>query len=84
MEDIIMLRSKAHNLAPVIRIGKNGLTDAMILEIIKVLKTQRLVKIKLLKAFIEDKDRKAIGPEIAAKTRSTLVQQTGFVVVLYK
>ncbi len=78
------LKSRAQSLEPSVRIGKNGLTDSIITEIIKVLKKRKLVKIKLLRAFIQDKDKKKIAQEIADKTKSKLVQVTGFVITLYK
>jgi len=78
----LVARSKL--LEPVIRIGKSGLTEGIINEIKEQLKKKKLIKIKLLKAFIEDKDKKKTAKEIAAKTDSELIHQVGFVVVLYK
>ncbi len=82
--DLIELRAKAHNLDPILRIGKNGLTDNMIAEIAKTLKAKRLIKIKLLRSFVENRDLKAAAEEMAQKTKSHLVQQFGMIVVLYK
>lgn len=76
------LREKAKLLEPVIRIGKNGLTEGTIKEIEKQLKKRKLIKIKLLKSFIEGKDKKSAAKEVAEKTNSILVDQVGFVVVL--
>ncbi len=78
------LAQEAKNLDAVTRIGKNGLTPSVIEEIILQLKQKRLIKIKLLKAFLEGKDKKALAQDIANKTNAVLVQQVGFVVVLYK
>jgi len=82
--DTVKLRSKAKLLEPVIRIGKNGLTEGMVKEIAKLLKKKRLIKIKMLKAFLQDNDRKDAAKEIAEKTGSIIIDQVGFVVVLYK
>lgn len=84
MNSKIELRRKAMNLEPVIRIGKNGLTENTFNEIKKILKKRGLIKIKLLKNFIQDKNKKAIAREIAEKTDSELIQQVGFVIVLNK
>ncbi|MBI4150322.1 YhbY family RNA-binding protein [Candidatus Woesearchaeota archaeon] len=81
--NIPALRDEARNLESIIRIGKNGLTDSVIAEIVSQLKKKRLIKLKLLKAFLEGKDKKETAKEIAEKTKSVLVQQVGFVVVLY-
>lgn len=82
--DINELKSQAQTIEPCVRIGKNGLTDSMVKEIVKVLNKRKLIKIKLLRAFIQDKDRKILAQEIADKTKSKLVQLTGFTVILYK
>ena len=78
------LVEKAKLLEPIIRIGKSGLTEGVIEEIKTQLKKNKLIKIKLLKAALVDKDRKAIAREIAEKTGAELIHQVGFVVVLYK
>lgn len=76
--------AKAQLLEPALRIGKSGLTENVIEEIKLQLKKRKLIKVKLLKSFISSKDRKKIAGEIAQRTDSKLVQQIGFVVVLYK
>jgi len=78
------LKSKALNLEPTIRIGKNGLTDSIIEEIICQLNKRKLVKLKLLRAFAEDIDKKVFAKEIAEKTGSNVVHHVGFVITLYK
>ena len=78
------LKDKAKTLEPVIRIGKNGLTESTIKEIKKQLNKKKLIKVKLLKAFISDKNKKEVAKEIAEKTSSQLIYMVGFVVVLYK
>ncbi len=78
------LKNKAKLLEPTIRIGKNGLTESQINEIKKQLNKKRLVKIKLLKSCIAGKDRKDIAGQIAEKTNSAIIEQVGFVFVLYK
>jgi len=76
--------AKAKLLEPVLRVGKSGLTENVIEEIKLQLKKRKLIKVKLLKSFIASKDRKKIAGEIAQRTDSKIVQQIGFVVVLYK
>jgi RNA-binding protein len=83
-EKIKELKGNAKLLEPVVRIGKNGLTDEVIVQISKVLDKRRLIKIKFLRAFLENNDRKKAAEELAKKTRSLLVEQVGFVAVLYK
>ena len=78
------LREKAKNLEPIIRIGKNGITDSVVKEINEVLLKRKLIKVKFLKAALQDNDRKKLAQELAEKTCATLVESVGFVVVLYK
>ncbi len=78
------MKSKAHALEPLVRIGKNGLTESTVLQVKRVLLKRKLVKIKLLRSFVESNDRKKAGKELAAKTGAELIEQIGFTVVLYK
>jgi len=78
------LRDAARGLEPVLRIGKNGLTPGAVQEIIAQLKKKHLIKVKLLSAFLDGKDKKIVAVELAAKTDATLVQLVGNVVVLYR
>ena len=82
--DIKELKEKSKFLEPVIRIGKNGLTENVVLEIKKHLKKHKLIKVKMLKPFLESKDKKEAAEEIAQKTDSMLIDKVGFVVVLFK
>ena len=55
------LRSQAHNLKPVLLIGKNGITDGTIEAVNKALNARELIKIK----FRDFKDNKqSISDEI--------------------
>lgn len=78
------LSEKAKLLEPVLRIGKSGLTQGVIEEINKQLQKKKLIKIKILKSALEGVDREELAKEISEKTYSSLIQQVGFVIVLYK
>ncbi len=84
MPDNKKLKEKAKTLEPVIRIGKNGLTESTVKEIKKQLNKKKLIKVKFLRAFISDKNKKEVAKEIAQKTNSQLIDLVGFVIVLYK
>ena len=75
---------KAKALEPILRIGKNGLTEGMVKEIKEQLKRKKLINIKFLKAAMEGKDKKKFSAEVAEKTGGEVVYQVGFVVVLWK
>jgi RNA-binding protein len=81
-KNLKMLRSKSKTLTPVLNLGKNGLSETAILEIKKMLKQKKLIKIRLNIGILEDTKAKIVGKEIAAKTDSVLVDCVGHVVVL--
>jgi len=78
------IRRKAQQLQPTIRIGKNGLTDALADEMRCQLKKRKLVKVKMLKSFADGIDKTAFAKEIAMKTGAKVVHNVGFVLTLYK
>ncbi|HHV24809.1 MAG: YhbY family RNA-binding protein [Methanosarcina sp.] len=83
-EKLYRLKAQANQLSPILNIGKNGVTDTLIEELNKQIKANRLVKIRVLKSAEEGKDLEAIAEEIAAATRSTLIEIRGRTVVLYR
>jgi RNA-binding protein len=83
-EKLYRLRAEANQLSPILNIGKNGVTETLIEELNKQIKANRLVKVRVLKSAEEGKDLKAIAEEIAAATRSTLIDVRGRTVVLYR
>ena len=78
------LIEKGKLLEPSVRIGKNGLTDGTVSEIKKQLKVKKLVKVKFLKPALGEMKRKEFANLVASKTDSELVNQVGFVVVLFR
>jgi len=80
----IQLRSKAKALEPILRIGKNGLAENVIKEISSLLKEKKLIKIKLLKSSLDNKNKKELIKEIAGKTDSELIEAVGNIAVLYR
>ena len=83
-EELKKLKKKARLLEPLVRIGKNGLTDAVIVQVKRLVKKRKLVKVKFLRSFLETHDRKTAAKRLADATGSELIDQVGFVAVLYK
>ena len=75
------LKSQAHQLEPVIYIGKNGLTDGIIHSINTVLLAKELIKIKF-REFKNDKQK--IAKKIATETCSIIVGIIGHTLILFK
>jgi RNA-binding protein len=82
--EIKIARAKAKSLEPLVRIGKNGITENVVIEIIRLLRKREIIKIKLLHAFLEENNRKIIAEELAQKTNSIIVEQVGGIVVLMR
>jgi RNA-binding protein len=76
------LKSLAHSRQPVVMIGNNGLTPAVMKEIDLALNAHELIKIKA--ASDEPDTRRAWLEEIAAATGAAPVQQIGKVLVIYR
>jgi len=74
------LRGLAHDLNPIVFIGKQGLSDTVVSDIKRALNDHELVKIK----FIDYKDKKKeIISEIEEKTESCCAGSIGNVAALY-
>lgn len=76
------LRSKAHHLQPLFQIGKNGLTESVIVQIEEALEAKELMKVSILQNCGEDK--KEIAEKLSQREGMNIVQTIGNTLVLYK
>jgi RNA-binding protein len=76
------LRGLAHNLSPVVWIGKEGLTDAVTQSVVDAFSSAELVKVKLLGADREERRTLAAAVEIAAGCEC--VGTIGGIAILYR
>jgi RNA-binding protein len=76
------LKSRAKMLKPILRLGKNGLNESVVLELKKQLKKRKLVKIRLLKSYPDDKKSASSGLE--KETGAEVIDMIGNVIVLFK
>ena len=67
-----------------IQIGKNGITDNLIVEIKNQLKKRKELRVKILKSARTEKDRKEIAAEVASLTNARLLQLRGNIFILKK
>lgn len=75
------LRKAAHDLKPVVQIGKQGVGETTFSAVDQVLTTQELIKIK----FNDFQDEKqTLSQELADQTRSELVAVIGNTAILYR
>ena len=76
------LKSLAHRLQPVVMIGNQGLTPAVLKEIEHSLAAHELIKIKA--ATEEAETRQTWLDEICKTAKAVAVQQIGKVIVIYR
>lgn len=76
------LKARAHSLEPVVHIGHEGLTDAVIKEIDRALTAHELIKVR---AGGDDRmERASFLEEICERTHSAPVQRVGKVLVIWR
>jgi RNA-binding protein len=76
------LRRLGHDLEPVVLIGQQGLTDAVVSEMSQALASHELLKVR---ARVGDRARRAgVLSALAGRTGSELVQTVGHVGLYYK
>ena len=75
------LKSMGQLLEPILKLGKEGLSEAFLRSVEEALKCHELIKIKFV-AFKEEK--KELTPLLAKKTQSLAVMRVGNVAVLYR
>jgi len=76
------LKAKAHKLDPVVQIGAQGLSDAVIAEIDGALRAHGLIKVRA--GSLDRAARARVFDSIRVKTGAEAVQQVGKVCVLYR
>ncbi|MCC6487329.1 MAG: ribosome assembly RNA-binding protein YhbY [Candidatus Hydrogenedentes bacterium] len=75
------LRSLAHHLKPLVFVGHQGVTDALIAAVDENLTAHELIKVK----FNDHKDEKrALSAEIVERSESAMVGILGNVLTLYR
>ncbi len=75
------LRGLAHDLHPVVQIGKSGLTDAVIAELDRALDDHELIKVR----FLAGKEAKAeLVAEAVARLDCAEAGRVGHVAILYR
>jgi RNA-binding protein len=76
------LKASAHQLKPVVTIGQNGLTEAVLAELEIALAHHELLKVKVAAGDRELRD--AMIAEMTAASGAELVDRIGNVAVLYR
>ncbi|MFI3328847.1 MAG: ribosome assembly RNA-binding protein YhbY [bacterium] len=75
------LRSIAHNMNALFQVGKDGVNENMVMDILKYLTKHELLKVSILQNCNQDKNEIA---EIFSEYEIEVVQIIGKTIVLYK
>lgn len=78
----LALRSQAHHLDPVVLLGANGLTEAVMKEIDRELKAHELIKVRV--PTDDREEREAIFAEVAETLGCARVQAIGKLLVFWR
>ncbi|MBS3127853.1 YhbY family RNA-binding protein [Candidatus Woesearchaeota archaeon] len=73
-----------HTLPVTVQVGKAGITPSLIEEIKKQLKARKHIKVRLLKACLEDKTKQELFKELPIKTGAQVIHKVGFIIILEK
>ena len=76
------LRALAHSLKPVVHVGKDGITDQVIMAVDDAIFSHELIKVRILEAASEN--RRDAASELATRAGAELVSLVGRMVVLYR
>ena len=81
-QELRALRGRGHQLKPVVLIGHEGITDAVIDAVDEALRAHELVKVKLLQSCEVDKDDAA--QILSKKLKAGLIQRVGRTSLLWR
>jgi len=76
------LRAAGHHLAPVVQVGKEGVTEAVLAQLDRALLDHELVKVKIGTESPEDRFQAA--SELGTQTKAHVAQVLGRTVLVYR
>jgi RNA-binding protein len=76
------LESLAHDLEPIVRIGKFGVTATLVQTVRENLAARELIKVKILENAEVEKDE--VAEMLVAKTGANLIKIIGRIIILYR
>lgn len=76
------LKKKAHELNPIVRIGKDGLQETVIESILSTIDSRELIKVKILQNCETEKEE--IYQKLLEETRFDIVGMIGRTIIVFK
>jgi RNA-binding protein len=80
----LRLKQRMAEEKPTVWIGKNGITEEVVDEVKKQLKSNEIVKIRILKTAFAQKSMKAVTNKLLDRTEAELLDARGYTIILYK
>lgn len=77
-----ILKSAAHHLKPIGQVGKNGVNEALLKQLLETLESRELIKVSVLQAC--PLSAKEVAKEIEAKSDISVVQVIGHTLIIFK
>ncbi len=74
------LRGMAHHMKPVVIVGGNGITKAVVRAVDEALTARQLIKVR----FHEPEDKKAMAQDLARRAGALLIGLVGHTAILYR
>ena len=74
------LRALAHDLDPIVQVGKAGVTDPVVAQVGRALLDHELIKVRLL----EPEDKRGMAEALAKRSTAALCGLIGHTVILYR
>lgn len=79
------LKKEAHNLEPIVRIGKEGLSENIVQSLLDAINSRELIKVKVLQNLEAEKEEiREIAEELSEKSGADLVAIIGRILIYYK
>jgi len=76
------LRGLGHSLAPIVQLGKDGVTEGVVGALDAALSDHELIKVKLAQVIAPEQE--AIAPELATRCKAELVGEIGHTLLYYR
>jgi len=76
------LRGEANNLNPLVHVGKDGITDAVIKQLDEALEDHELLKVRILEST--GRSTRSAAEELATAAAAEVVQVIGGIAVLFR
>lgn len=82
--EIAALKANGQSLEVAFQIGKSGVTEGVVKELVTWLEREPLVKVRLLKGARGEADAKTVAGDLAAKAGAVLVEVRGHTALFYR